>query len=189
METRYCPSCAAVMEKHVPELDDRPRDVCTTCGYIYYENPKMVVGTIPETDGRILLCRRNIDPCRGKWTLPAGYLENGETLQQGAVRETLEEARASVDRVEPFRLFNIAFVNQVYCMFRARLLSQGFGPTPESSEVRLFEEEQIPWDDIAFQVIVLTLEHFFQGRRSGDFRFRIHDIEAPGKRGCHGKTD
>ena len=124
----------------------------------------MVVGCIPELNGQVLLCKRNIEPRKGKWTLPAGYLENGESVQDGAIRETQEETMAHVKIIEPYRLFNIVFVDQIYFMFRAHLRSDKFGPTNESTEVRLFDEKDIPWEDIAFEVTKQTLEHYFKDR-------------------------
>ncbi len=173
----FCTACGAPTHQKVPEDDDHERAVCTACGQIHYLNPKMVVGCIPEWNGRILMCKRNIEPQKGKWTLPAGFLEDRETVQNGAVRETFEETQARVHIIEPYRLFNIAFVSQVYFMFRARLVSDHFGPTNESIDVRLFEEAQIPWDEIAFRVIYQTLEHYFEDRKNrSDFQFKVLDI-------------
>ena len=169
------------MKQLIPQADDRTRSVCTDCGFIDYENPKLVVGTIPEFKGgdhhgSILLCKRNIEPRKDKWTLPAGYLENSETLQQGAVRETLEETRAKVTLIEPYRMYNIVHVNQIYLMFRACLESLDFGPTTESSEVCLFKENQIPWDDIAFLVIKETLKDYLKDKKQQRFEFLIKDL-------------
>jgi ADP-ribose pyrophosphatase YjhB (NUDIX family) len=137
-----------------------------------------VVGCIPELDGKILLCRRNIEPGKGRWTLPAGYLENGESVQGGAVRETREETRADVEIIEPYRLFNITFVDQIYMMFRARLLSGQFGPTRESMEVKLYNLQDIPWDRISFKVIHQTLEHYVKDRKENNsFTFGVFDIK------------
>jgi len=164
MPINFCSQCGSGMTQRIPEDDDHVRAVCSQCGHVHYENPKMVVGTIPVLGDKILMCRRNIEPRKGKWTLPAGYLENGESVQDGAVRETLEETRARVTLKGPYRMFNILFVDQIYMMFRADLLSEDFGPTSESSEVCLFTEAQIPWEEIAFEVIRLTLKDFFLDR-------------------------
>jgi ADP-ribose pyrophosphatase YjhB (NUDIX family) len=161
----------------IPQDDDHERAVCEKCGLIHYTNPKMVVGCIPEMDGKLLLCKRNIEPRKGFWTLPAGYLENGETVQDGAIRETREETRAKVAIIEPYRLFNILFVNQIYLMFRARLLSDQFGPTEESTHVRLFDEDQIPWDQMAFKVIQQTLEDYYQDKPREKYPFGVFDID------------
>lgn len=172
----YCSNCGQTLQLSIPPADDRPRYWCDGCGIIHYENPRMVVGCIPESNGRLLLCRRAIEPCYGKWTLPAGYLENGETVSEGAVREAYEEARARVEIVAPYVLFNICYVNQVYLMFRARLMDSDFAPGSESLEVRLFSEADIPWDEMAFTVIRETLSRYCQDRPSGRFPFHLGDI-------------
>ncbi len=175
---KYCTQCGYALTYRQPRGDDRERFVCDHCGMVHYRNPKMVVGCIPEYHDRILLCRRAIEPRRGKWTLPAGYLENGESVQDGAIRETYEEARAKVEIMAPLALFNLTFVNQVYLMFRARMLSGDYAPGPESTEVALFEEHLIPWDDMAFSVIRKTLQWYFQKREAHTFNFEIGDIDA-----------
>lgn len=164
------------METRTLSDDERDRQVCTVCGNIHYRNPKIVVGCIPEYQNRILLCRRNIEPRRGKWTLPAGFLECGESVRNGAMRETNEEARVRVKIIAPYRLFDLVFVNQVYLMFRARIVVPEFGPTRESSEVKLLHEDDIPWDDIAFPVIQETLLHYFSDRRKGTFEFQSLEL-------------
>ncbi|MFH0728857.1 MAG: NUDIX hydrolase [Pseudomonadota bacterium] len=172
----FCSNCGAPVKQLIPPDESRLRHVCPSCGIIHYENPKIVVGCIPEWENKILLCRRNIDPKRGKWTLPAGYLENGETVAEGARRETREETGAVVDNLSAYRMFDIAHINQIYLMFRARMNTSECHPTPESSEVALLDEEEIPWDKIAFQVIEKTLKHYFKDRSSGFFPFRIDQI-------------
>ena len=176
MAINFCSQCGSPMTQKVPDDDDHVRAVCTACGHVHYENPKVVVGTIPVYEDQILLCRRNIEPRRDKWTLPAGYLENQESVQDGAVRETLEETRARVEIIEPYRLFNILFVDQIYFMFRARLLTTAFGPTSESTDVRLFRESEIPWGEIAFDVIRLTLTDFFRDRQRNAYPFCVKDL-------------
>lgn len=136
----------------------------------------MVVGCIPEHNGRILLCRRAIEPRLGLWTIPAGYLENGETVNACAEREAFEEARACLTDLSPYLLFNICHINQMYLMFRARLTDLNFSAGSESLEVSLFDEKQIPWNDLAFTVITETLRHYFKDRVSGRFTFDIFDI-------------
>jgi ADP-ribose pyrophosphatase YjhB (NUDIX family) len=138
----------------------------------------MVVGCIPEWDSKILLCRRAIEPRYGKWTLPAGYLENGETVAEGAARETYEEARARLERLTPYALYNICIVNQIYFMFRARLVDRRFKPGSESLEVELFAEDEIPWEDIAFRVMQETLIQYFKDRPSGQFPFYMGEIRS-----------
>ncbi len=176
MDIKFCTACGSPTQLRVPLDDDHKRAVCTQCEQVHYTNPKVVVGCIPEWDGKILLCKRNIEPRKGFWTLPAGYLENGESVQDGAIRETREETRAEAKIIEPYRMFNIVMVNQIYLMFRAKLLSDQFGPTTESIEVRLFDEEEIPWDDIAFKSIYQTMRHYYQDRKNKHFTFGVFDI-------------
>ncbi|WP_457552640.1 NUDIX hydrolase [Desulfobacula sp.] len=176
MDIKFCTACGSPTQQKIPCDDDHVRSVCTNCGQIHYSNPKMVVGCIPELGDQVLLCKRDIEPQKGKWTLPAGYLENRESVQDGAIRETFEETMAKVHIIEPYRLFNIVFVDQIYFMFRASLLSDKFGPTNESIDVRLFDEKDIPWDDIAFKVIKQTLEHYFHDRKTKMFPFKIFDL-------------
>ncbi len=177
MTINYCSTCGGRMEKKMPAGDTILRAVCSACGFVHYENPKLVVGCIPEYQGSILLCLRDIEPCRGKWTLPAGFMENKETVQDGAKRETLEETRAEVEIIAPYRLFNLEFVSQIYFMFRSKLIDTNFGPTPESSEVRLFKQGEIPWDEMAFPVIEKTLKHYFKDKEIGEYPFKIGDIK------------
>lgn len=167
----FCSNCGQPVVLRVPDGDDRSRYVCDACGTVHYSNPKMVVGTIPVLDGRILLCRRAIEPRYGKWTLPAGFMEDGETVEAGARRETLEEAGAEVKSLSPFAMFSLPFVSQVYLMFRAELVSPKFAPGHESLAVKMVEEAEIPWDEIAFPVIEETLHRYLADRRSGEFDF------------------
>lgn len=164
------------MTLRIPVGDDRPRYGCVACGAIHYQNPKMVVGCIPQWQDKILLCRRAIEPRYGRWTLPAGYLENGETVTEGARRETREEAGAALHQLIPYGLYNICHVNQIYLMFRAQLDGLNFSPGEESLEVRLFAEEEIPWEDLAFPVIEQTLARHMTDRPRGVFPFHIEDI-------------
>ncbi len=173
----FCSNCGQPLTYGTPPGDDRSRHCCGTCGVIHYQNPRIVVGCIPEMQDRILLCRRAIEPCYGKWTLPAGYLENGETVAAGAGRETYEEARARVEIMSPYALYNICYVNQIYLIFRARLMDHNFEPGSESIEVKLFLEDEIPWDEMAFRVIEQTLVQYFKDRPSGIFPFYVGDIK------------
>lgn len=173
----YCSHCGEAVVVRVPDGDNLPRHVCGACGAVHYQNPKIVVGCIPEWEDRILLCKRAIEPRYGLWTLPAGFMENGETVQQGAARETLEEATAEVTVGELYALFNLPHINQVYMLFRAQLASLDFGPGAESLEVELLREDQIPWDDIAFPVIGESLRLFYRDRAAGRFRLRSGAIE------------
>ena len=176
---KFCPECGAPVEFRLPPDDNRPRHICTLCTTIHYLNPKLVIGSIPEwEDGRILLCRRAIEPRLGLWTLPAGFMENGETTTEAAIRETLEEANARVELGDLYSLVNLPYINQVHLLFRARLLDLNFSPGAESLDVELFEEQDIPWDQIAFRPVSMTLRHYFSDRISNNFQFRIGDLAA-----------
>jgi 8-oxo-dGTP pyrophosphatase MutT (NUDIX family) len=153
--------------KRVPPGDNLPRWVCDQCGEIHYENPRVVVGTIPEFEGKVLLCRRAIEPRYGYWTLPAGFMENGETTAQAAARETLEEAGAEVELGAPFAMVSVPYVNQVHL----------FKPGEETLEVALYEEERIPWKDIAFRTVGLALKRWFADRGRGAFGFHSEDLQ------------
>jgi len=173
---RYCSHCGAGVTFSVPEGDNRPRHVCVDCGTIHYQNPKIVVGCIPEWEGRLLLCKRAIEPRHGLWTLPAGFMENGETVQQGAARETFEEAQARVAVGSLYALFDLPHINQVYMLFRAELLTPAFGAGAESLEVELMREADLPWDELAFPVIKEALRLYVQDRARGQFPLRTGSI-------------
>ena len=174
---KFCSNCASPVVERVPPGDSLPRFVCDRCGEIHYQNPKVVVGTVPDWEGRVLLCRRAIEPRYGYWTLPAGFMENGETVAEGAARETLEEAGARIELAEAFSMISVPRVNQVHVFFRARVLDLEFRPGAETLEVALFEEAEVPWKDLAFRTVALTLERWFSDRRSG--RFDFHTAEIP----------
>ena len=175
---KFCSQCGNPVELLVPAGDHLPRHVCPACDMIHYQNPKMVVGCIPEWEDKVLLCRRAIEPNYGLWTLPAGFMENGETTLEGAQRETWEEAGARIEVGGLYTLFNLPHINQVYLMFRARLLDLDFHPGIESLEARLFSEAEIPWDEIAFRTVRATLEQYFIDRRNGSFDFHFGDIRT-----------
>jgi ADP-ribose pyrophosphatase YjhB (NUDIX family) len=180
LEMKFCSACGAVVELRQPPDDNRPRYICTTCATIHYQNPNLVVGAIPVwEDGRILLCRRAIEPRHGLWTLPAGFMENGETTMEAAERETLEEANARVEIGELYSMYNLPYINQVHLLFRARLLDLDFSPGVESLEVGLFEERDIPWGEIAFRPVRFTLENYFADCKTGHFIFRSGDLRTP----------
>jgi ADP-ribose pyrophosphatase YjhB (NUDIX family) len=175
---KFCSACGSPrIGLRIPEGDTLPRYVCADCGTIHYQNPKIVVGCLPEWDERILLCKRAIEPRYGLWTLPAGFLENGETLMNGALRETAEEAQAHVELGELYTVISLPQINQVYMMFRARLLDLGFGAGTESLEVRLFGESDVPWEALAFRTIARTLRNYFLDRRLGAFTMHVSSIE------------
>lgn len=187
---KFCSECGHPVALAIPEGDNRPRHVCSQCGTIHYQNPKMVIGTIPvwEHDGelQVLLCRRAIEPRYGYWTLPAGFMENGETTGEAAARETDEEAGADIALGPLFALLNVAHVHQVHMFYLASLRNLTFNPGEESLDVRMFSERDIPWDDLAFPTIRKTLELFFadrvkmreSGGRTG-YGFHSHDIVRP----------
>lgn len=179
LEINYCPSCGSAVELRCPDDDNRPRHICTACGTIHYQNPNMVIGAIPEWEDKILLCRRAIEPRHGLWTLPGGFMENGESTTEAAIRETLEEANARIEIGDLYSMYSLPYINQVHLLFRARLLDLDFGPGPESLEVRLFAENEIPWDEIAFRPIKYSLEHYFTDRLKNHFSFHIGTLERP----------
>ncbi len=180
---KYCSACGDPVSLRIPPGDDRPRHVCGACGTVHYQNPRLVAGSIPEWGGGVLLCRRAIEPRYGLWTLPAGFMENGETTLEAAVRETLEEANARIEVRSLFSLINIPRINQVYLLFRASLLGADFSAGPESLEVGVFEEAEIPWDSLAFPAIEKTLGWYFEDRRDGRFGLHVGDVHArPGER-------
>ena len=175
---KFCSECGSPrVAWRIPDGDTAPREVCGACGAIHYRNPKVVVGCLAVWEDRVLLCRRAIEPRHGLWTLPAGFMENGETLAAGAAPEAREVARARVDGGELYTLSRLPQISQVYMMFRSRLLDLGFGPGPESLEVRLFGEDEIPWDRLAFRTIARTLRNFFLDRRDGAFPLRVSSLE------------
>ena len=167
---KFCSTCgSSEIALRVPDGDNLPRHVCAVCATIHYQNPKVVVGCLPEWEGQVLLCKRAIEPRLGLWTLPAGFLENGETLVAGALRETMEEAGARVHDTTLYTVISLPHINQIYVMFRGQLAALDFGAGPESLEVRLFHEEEIPWDQLAFRTITRTLRNYFLDRKLGTF--------------------
>lgn len=174
----FCSKCGSDrIEFRIPDGDTLPRDVCAACGTIHYQNPKIVVGCLPEWEDKVLLCKRAIEPRYGLWTLPAGFLENGEAVSDGAERETLEEANARVEVGELYTLISLPHISQVYMLFRARLLDLDFAPGSESLEVRLFAEREIPWEALAFRTIHRTLKTYYADRKTGVFRMHVSTIE------------
>ncbi|MFQ5547492.1 MAG: NUDIX hydrolase [Woeseia sp.] len=176
---KHCTSCGSLVIEKIPDGDNRHRWVCDQCDTIHYQNPKIVVGCVPERDGRILLCRRAIEPRHGYWTVPAGFMELGETMQQGAARETLEEACAEVEVGHLFASVDVIQAGQVHVFFAARLLGD-FRVGAESLEVALFSESEIPWDKIAFRSGRFALEKYFEdaGRNTG---VHVHEVIWKGR--------
>lgn len=177
---RYCIQCGSNrIVQRIPEGDDHLRDVCKACGLIHYFNPKIVVGALPVWQRKVMLCRRAIEPRYGKWTLPAGFMEEHETLEDGAARETLEEAGARINIDGLYTVISLPDISQVYMLYRAQLADLDFAAGTESLEVALFDEEQIPWDELAFRTITSTLRHYFNDRQSGIFPVRNETLRHP----------
>jgi ADP-ribose pyrophosphatase YjhB (NUDIX family) len=173
---RYCVNCGSDVSLTVPPGDSLPRHVCSACGHIHYENPRLVVGCVVEHEDRILLCRRAIEPRLGFWTLPAGFMENGETTAQAARRETLEEAGAQIILDAPFAMVSIAHINQVHLFYRGRLATPGYSAGEESLDVQLFHPEDIPWADLSFRSVTLCLERYLADRERGHYSFHEADL-------------
>lgn len=172
----HCRACGTQVEYRVPPDDNRERAMCPQCGEIHYENPINVVGTVPVWGDQVLLCRRNIEPRYGLWTLPAGFLELGETTAEGALRETDEEAGARVQLEGLFTVLNVVKVGQVHLFYRATLADTHFAPGPETIEARLFTEAEVPWDELAFRTVRETLRCYFADRERGRFDVHCADI-------------
>ena len=173
---KHCRTCGGAVRYEVPADDNRDRAVCTVCHTIHYENPLNVVGTVPVWGEQVLLCRRNIEPRYGLWTLPAGFMELGETTAEGALRETVEEAGARIELQGLFTVLNVVRVGQLHLYYRARLLDTDFAPGPETIEAQLFTEAEIPWEELAFRTVRTTLECFFDDRRQGAYVLHCVDI-------------
>jgi ADP-ribose pyrophosphatase YjhB (NUDIX family) len=175
---RFCHHCGGLVLQRIPAGDDKLRYCCDSCDVVFYQNPKNIVGTLPTFEDKVLLCKRAIEPRRGKWTLPAGFMENGETTLDGAIRETAEEAgaRVKIQQNNLYTLFNLPYINQVYLFFRAELEDLDFSPGEETQEVALFREPEIPWDEIAFPVVKSTLEHYFIDLPARQFPVRMFDV-------------
>lgn len=173
---KYCSTCGNDISRRIPDKDDRERFICDTCGIIHYQNPRIIVGTLPCYEDKVLLCRRSIEPRYGLWTLPGGFMENDETTQQGALRETLEEACARVSLHGLYTYYNLPHINQVHMFFRASLLDLDFAAGDESLEVELFTHADIPWNDIAFPAVGNTLELYYQDLPSNHFPVRSADV-------------
>lgn len=173
---KFCIYCGSENHHTIPRGDNRKRAMCTGCGHIHYENPKIICGSLPVFEDRVLLCKRAIQPRLGLWTLPAGFMENDETLQEGAQRESWEEARARLQNLQLYTIFNLPSLNQVYMLFKSDLVAGQHEPGEESLETRLYQEHEIPWAHLAFPTIKKTLEHYFEDRKNSHFPLRIEDL-------------
>lgn len=175
---KFCSQCGTSVSIIVPEGDNRERHVCNnpSCVTIHYQNPRIITGCLPVRDDKVLLCKRSIEPRHGYWTLPAGFMENGETMEQGAERESWEEARANLNIQGLYAIFNLPHINQVHFFYRADLADLNFRPGEESLEVKLFTEEEIPWEELAFPVVVDALKYYFKDKKNNRFVFRSETI-------------
>lgn len=175
---KFCNTCGQSVSYRIPDDDDRLRYVCDACDFIHYENPRIVVGVLATWREQILLCKRAIEPRSGLWTLPAGFLENEETTLEGAVRETWEEARAKVEQERLYRIFNLPHISQVYMFYRAELSAKEFAAGPESLDVQLFDEADIPWQSLAFPVVDQTLRSYLEDRKIDNYPLQTLDIRT-----------
>jgi ADP-ribose pyrophosphatase YjhB (NUDIX family) len=173
---KFCSNCGSKVEQRIPEDDNRQRYVCPSCDTIHYQNPNIVAGTIPTWGNKVLLCKRAIEPRYGYWTLPAGFMENQETTEEAALRETWEEAEAKVKISGLFSVISVPQIDQIHIFFRAELREESYGAGQESLEVKLFEESEIPWDEIAFPTVKRTLKLFFEDRQKNTFGTHVSDI-------------
>jgi len=173
---KFCSNCASPVVIETPPGDHLPRHVCPACGVIHYQNPRIIAGCIPEWEDKILICRRAIEPRHGYWTLPAGFMENGETVEHGAAREAHEEALAHVEIGSLIAVVNVLRSQQVHMMFRAKLTNLDFGAGSESLEVKLVHPREIPWDDLAFESVRFTLERYIDDKTNGVERLHFHTI-------------
>jgi len=178
----FCSHCGNKVILRIPAGDNRERHVCVHCESIHYQNPRIIAGCLPVHEDRVLLCKRAIEPRYGKWTLPAGFMENGETAEQAALRETVEEANARASIVSIYTLFSLPHISQVYMFYMAKLLDLDYSAGEESLEVELFTENDIPWNELSFPVVVQTLEHYFEDRKKGDYPVRSKNIVYPPRR-------
>ena len=174
----FCSNCGSPVELKIPAGDHLPRFVCSNCGMVHYKNPLLVLGCVPEWESKILLCRRAIEPRLGYWTVPAGFMENGETLQAAAARECYEEALATVEIGSLLAVVSVTGANQVHVMFRAKLLQPEFAPGPESLEVALYEEADVPWSELAFASGVYALRQYFADRTAGREEHHFTELKS-----------
>jgi ADP-ribose pyrophosphatase YjhB (NUDIX family) len=179
---KFCSSCGETIVIRIPDGDNRERHVCISCETIHYYNPRIITGCLPIYEDKVLLCKRAIEPRRNYWTLPAGFMENGETTDQGAIRESYEEAKAELGELSLYCLYSVPEINQVFFFYRAQLKhATAFGVGEESTEVRLFSENEIPWENLAFYTVVKTLRYYFSDRKNGVYPIREENLIRPEK--------
>jgi len=176
---KFCNECGGKLNSQIPTGDDRHRHVCIDCDHIHYQNPNIITGCLPLYGDKVLLCKRAIEPRHGYWTLPAGFMENGESVEQGALRESWEEAKAKISLHGLYTVFSLPEINQVYMLYKGELDDLNFGPGVESLEVKLFSEAEIPWDDLAFKTIKQTLRYYFDDRKNNHFPLRSETLLRP----------
>lgn len=169
---KFCSECGATVNLEIPDDDDRLRHICSACAMVHYVNPKVIVGCLPAVGDKILLCKRAIEPRYGKWTLPAGFMENKESSAEGAARETWEEAAAKAINLDLYRIFDVPYISQVYLFYRCQIEDEVFGVGPESLETALFSEQEIPWDELAFPVVHEILTEYLSDRKTEHFPIR-----------------
>ena len=175
---KFCRTCGSAVLYRLPDDGDtKQRAVCTSCNLVHYENPLNVVGTVPYSGDRVLLCKRNIEPRKGKWTLPAGFMELGESTAEGAARETTEEAGAEFDMGPLLTVMSVPRVGQVHLYYLAQLSHEKFNPGFETQEARMFLESEIPWDELAFRTVQETLKHYFADKKSGQHQVHAFNID------------
>jgi ADP-ribose pyrophosphatase YjhB (NUDIX family) len=179
---KFCSNCGANVTLRIPDGDDRERHVCPACNIIHYSNPTIIAGALPIYGDQVLLCKRAIEPCYGMWTLPAGFMENGESVEEGALRECWEEAETKLRLDGLYTVFSLPEINQVYMLFKGEVLNGEYGVGPESLETQLYSEEDIPWSELAFPVIRRTLQHYFSDRKTGHFPLRSEALYRHVKR-------
>lgn len=177
MNIKYCQYCGGKTELKIPGNDDHIRAVCTECKAIHYQNPKIITGVIVEHEGQVLLAKRAIEPRYGTWTIPAGFMELGETVQAGAARECIEETEATIKNIELFGVYNTTVNSQVYTIFHAQLAKPHFAATVESLEVKLFDPEEIPWDELSFPCVTVALKRYVHEMKHG-FTVQLEDVHA-----------
>jgi ADP-ribose pyrophosphatase YjhB (NUDIX family) len=174
---KYCSNCAQKVAFRLIEGDNLPRFVCGTCNTVHYQNPKIIVGCLPVFEDKILLCKRGIEPQLGFWNIPGGFMENGETIEAGAFREAYEEAKIKVSNKGLLSVYSVPHINQVHLHFVAKLHEKIWENTVESTDIQLFTEENIPWQDIAFPSNVFSLRAFFENRKTGNWQVRVGSYE------------